>query len=64
MKSAGIVKMMPDASDELADSAVCEMLHSRIVGLPMSGVSKRSTATDTTASGMEVLMVSPTRRPR
>jgi hypothetical protein len=59
-----MVKIVPEANDELADPPVCEMLHSRIVDRPKTGESIRRIATETTASGIAVLMVSPTRSPR
>ena len=64
MNSAGMVKIIPDANDELADPVVWEMLHSRMVDLPKTGFSTRRIATDTTANGIAVLMVNPTNRPR
>ena len=63
-KRAGTVNINPEASEELAEPVVWEMLHSRIVGLPNSGVSILRIATETTASGIAVLIVSPTLRPR
>jgi len=64
IKSAGMVKMVPEASDDEADPAVCPILTSRIEALPMTGRRAAKAATMMTASGMEVLMVRPTRRPR
>jgi hypothetical protein len=34
MNSAGMVKMVPEASDELAEPIVCDMLASRIIPGP------------------------------
>ncbi len=62
-KSAGIVKIVPEASDELAEPIVCDMFASRIIPpgrLPMT----RNAATVSTAMGIDVDTVSPTRRPR
>ena len=64
MKSAGIVKMIPDAKEELAEPVVWEILHSKIVDFPMIGDNIRNIATDTTARGIAVLIVSPTLNPR
>jgi len=64
MNSAGTVKMIPDAMDDAADPPVCEMLHSRMlvgrVNVPIS----LNSATLITASGIDVLIVKPTLRPR
>ncbi len=59
-----MVKIIPEANEELADPVVCEMLFSRIVEEPSSGLRMRKKATDTTARGIAVLIVNPTRRPR
>ena len=63
MNSAGMVKIVPEASDDEADPAVCPMLTSRIVLPPMIGRSAANAATMITASGIEVLMVRPTCSP-
>jgi hypothetical protein len=62
MKSAGIVKMVPDASDELAEPMVCDRLASS--SIPRPPPSTRKSATVSTAIGIEVETVRPTRRPR
>src|SRR4051812_16780007 len=61
--SAGIVKIVPVASDELADPIVCEMFASRIMPLRRLGISRNS-ATVSTAIGIDVDTVSPTFNPR
>ena len=60
-KSAGIVKMVPVASDVEAEATVCERLASRIV--PGDRKSRKA-ATVITAAGIEAETVMPTRRPR
>ena len=64
MKRAGMVKMVPDASDELAEPIVCDMLASRIIPRPPWRAMARKSATVRTAMGIEVETVRPTRRPR
>jgi hypothetical protein len=60
-KSAGIVKIVPVASEVEAEPIVCERLASRIVaGFRRS----RKTATVMTAAGIDAETVMPTRRPR
>jgi hypothetical protein len=61
---AGIVKMIPEAKDELADPTVWDMLCSRMVVRPKRPRAARKNAIVMTAMGMEVLIVSPTRSPR
>jgi len=61
-KSAGMVKIVPVASDELAEPIVCARFASRITS-PRFGMSDRK-RTVRTAIGMEVETVSPTRNPR
>jgi len=61
-KRAGIVKMVPAASDELAEPMVCERLASRIIPRPPRTDLKKATVR--TAMGMDVETVRPTRRPR
>ncbi len=63
-KSAGMVKIRPDAWLDDADPTVWEMLCSRMVERPQTPCSARKTATVITAIGIEVETVSPTRRPR
>ena len=60
-KSAGIVKIVPVASDVEAEATVCERLASRIVP---GDRKSRKTATVITAAGIEAETVMPTRRPR
>ena len=64
MKSAGMVKSTPDATDDEADPTVWEMLDSRMECFSPAAVNARNTTTVSTATGMEVLMVSPARSPR
>jgi hypothetical protein len=63
-KSAGMVKMIPEARDELADPVVWAMLHSKIELLPRSGAKTLNMATEITARGMAVDIVKPTLSPR
>ncbi len=58
-----MVKMVPAASDELADPIVCDMLASRITP-PGRRLIRRKSATVSTAMGIDVETVSPTRSPR
>ena len=60
-KSAGIVKIVPVASDVEAEATVCERLASRIV--PVERKSRKA-ATVITAAGIEAETVMPTRSPR
>ncbi len=59
--SAGIVKIVPVASEVEADATVCERFASRIV--PRDRI-RLNTATVITAAGIEADTVIPTRRPR
>ena len=59
--SAGMVKIVPVASEELAEPIVCEMFASRMTSRCRM---RRNNATVRTAIGIEVDTVSPTRRPR
>jgi len=63
-KRAGMVNMVPEASDEDADPVVCAMLFSRIDVLPQIFLVILKNATAMTASGIEVEMVSPTLKPK
>jgi len=56
--------MIPEASEELAEPVVWAMLASKMEALPQIFSNDLKSATDITASGMAVLMVSPTRKPR
>lgn len=56
-----MVKIVPEASEELAEPMVCERFASRIEPLIFS---RRKKATVSTAMGIEVATVSPTLRPR
>lgn len=58
-----MVKIVPEASEELADPMVCDMLASRRT-LPERLRIRRNRATVRTAIGIEVETVSPTRSPR
>ena len=64
MNNAGNVKMTPLASELDAEPVVCEILVSRIVPLIPTPRNARKTATVITATGIEVLIVSPARSPR
>ncbi len=64
MKSAGIVKMIPDASELEADPTVWEKLASSSVDPTPTTESARNSAIVRTATGMEVEIVNPTRSPR
>ena len=59
--SAGMVKMMPAASDSPAEAAVCAWLASSSRPGPCR---RRSSNMDSTAAGMEADTVMPTLRPR
>ncbi len=58
-----MVKMIPDAKEELADPVVCAILASRIVLFPKRGDRALKTATEITARGIDVEIVSPTLKP-
>jgi hypothetical protein len=60
-KRAGMVKIVPAASDELAEPMVCERLASRRTSRCLNS---RKTATVKTAMGIEVDTVNPAFRPR
>ena len=60
-KSAGIVKIVPVASDVEAEPIVCDRFASRIVPFRPNS---RKTATVITAAGIDADTVMPTRRPR
>ncbi len=64
MNRAGSVKMTPEASELEAEPVVCARLASRIVPWWPILPSSRNMATVMTATGIEVLTVSPARRPR
>ena len=64
MNRAGIVNSTPEATDELADPMVCDMLASRMLCFRPSRVKTRNATTVNTATGMEVLIVSPAFSPR
>ena len=64
MKRAGIVNRTPEATEELAEPMVCDMLASRMLCLKPTAWSSRKATTVSTATGMEVLMVKPALRPR
>ena len=64
MNRAGRVKITPEASELEAEPVVCERLASRIVPSRPARRRSRNIATVITATGMEVLTVSPARRPR
>jgi len=65
MNSAGIVKMVPLASEVLAEPIVCARFASRMVLCgPPNRCSAVKTATAITAAGMAAETVRPTRRPR
>ncbi len=58
-----MVKIVPVASEELAEPIVCARLASRIIP-PGRRPITRNRATVSTAMGIDVATVSPTRRPR
>jgi hypothetical protein len=62
MKSAGIVKIVPVASDELALPIVCARFASRRLPPPFD--TARKSIAESTAIGIEVETVSPAFRPR
>ena len=57
-----MVKIVPVASEERAEPMVCERFASRIV--PVAPPQSGSSATVSTAMGIDVETVMPTRRPR
>ena len=61
MKSAGMVKIVPLASDVEAEPMVCDRFASRIVPRVRN---RRNSATVMTAAGIDAETVRPTRRPR
>ncbi len=60
-KRAGMVKMVPDASDVEAEAMVWDRFASRRVALARK---RRNRATVMTAAGIDADTVMPTRRPR
>ena len=63
--SAGMVKITPEAKDELAEPIVWEMLFSRmVVPLPKRALEKRKKATVITATGIDVDTVKPAFNPK
>jgi hypothetical protein len=64
MNSAGIVNSTPDATDELADPMVCDMLASRMLCCIPNALNSRNATTVSTATGIDVLIVNPAFRPR
>lgn len=56
--------MTPDASEELADPVVCDMLASRIVVDPRNLRAIRKNPTVMTATGIDVDTVMPASKPR
>jgi hypothetical protein len=64
MNSAGMVNSTPEATDELADPMVWDMLLSRMLCPSPNAVNSRNATTVSTATGMEVLIVSPAIRPK
>ena len=63
-KRAGIVNMTPDAREEAAEPVVWAMFVSRMPTFPHRPRVTRKKATAMTASGIDVEIVRPTRRPR
>ena len=59
-----MVKSTPEATDELADPMVCDMLASRMLCLPPMADHTRNATTVSTATGMDVLIVRPALSPR
>ncbi len=59
-----MVKMTPEAKDELAEPTVWEILFSKMVVLPNRGLAKRKKATVITATGIEVETVRPAFKPK
>jgi hypothetical protein len=64
MNRAGMVKSTPEATEELAEPTVCDMLLSRMLCRRPKAVKRRNATTVSTATGIEVLIVSPALRPR
>ena len=64
MNRAGIVNRTPDASEELADPTVCEMLLSRMLCRTPKAARIRNATTVSTATGIDVLIVRPALSPR
>lgn len=64
MKSAGTVKSTPEATEELAEPIVCDMFASRMLSRTPTSESSRKATTVSTATGIDVLIVSPAFRPR
>ena len=64
MKRAGMVKRTPEATEELADPTVWEMLDSSMECLNPAAVKARKATTVRTATGIDVLMVRPAIGPR
>ena len=64
INSAGSVKMTPLARELDADPVVWEMLVSRILPRIPTCARARKTATVMTATGIDVLIVRPARKPR
>ena len=62
--NAGSVKITPLATELDEEPTVCERLASRMLAEPPSWRSAWKAATVITATGIEVLMVSPARSPR
>jgi len=56
--------MSRDANEELADPEVWDILQSKIVLFPRIGLNTLNTATEITARGIAVDIVSPTLNPR
>ena len=64
MNSAGMVNNTPEATEELAEPTVCDMLLSRMLWRRPKAVNTRNATTVRTATGIEVLIVSPALSPR
>jgi len=64
MKRAGMVKRTPEATEELAEPTVWDMLDSRMECWNPMAENTRKVTTVRTATGMEVLMVRPAINPR
>jgi hypothetical protein len=64
MNSAGRVNRTPEATEELAEPIVCEVLASRMLCRTPTTPSSRNATTVSTATGIDVLMVRPALRPR
>ena len=62
--SAGSVKITPEATELEAEPTVCARFASRMLPSCPNRPSTRKAATVITATGIEVEMVSPARRPR